>query len=287
MCRFAAYLGPPIRMSELLTEPSQSIIHQSYRAREWREPLNGDGFGVGWYVPHRDEPVVFREVSPAWSSVNLRNFAEALYTDCLLAHVRAATPGLPVHQLNCHPFRWGPLSFMHNGELGGFPVLRRKILQQLSMDSFNWVKGSTDTEHVFAMYLDRFRAFSEVDPEASRLDLMARAMRTTIADIEGLRLEAGLDELSQLNLVVCDGKRIVVSRYVSDPGTPPNTLYVHHGGRYEVDDGVCHMRPAPTPEERAVIVASEPLSEGPGWRAVPVGHLVLVDENRDVHIEAI
>ena len=34
MCRFAMYLGPPIQLSALVTEPSNSIIHQSYDAQE-------------------------------------------------------------------------------------------------------------------------------------------------------------------------------------------------------------------------------------------------------------
>jgi len=47
MCRFAAYLGPEIFISSLVTEPHHSIIHQSYHAKERIEPLNGDGFGIG------------------------------------------------------------------------------------------------------------------------------------------------------------------------------------------------------------------------------------------------
>ena len=49
MCRFAAYHGPPIPLDELLYKPDHSIVHQSTDAREREEPLNGDGWGVGWY----------------------------------------------------------------------------------------------------------------------------------------------------------------------------------------------------------------------------------------------
>ena len=51
MCRFTLYLGPPVRLSTLLIEPSHSLIQQSFHAEERSEPLNGDGFGVGWYAP--------------------------------------------------------------------------------------------------------------------------------------------------------------------------------------------------------------------------------------------
>ena len=48
MCRFTLYLGPPVRLSTLLTEPEHSLILQSFHAAERDEPLNGDGFGIGW-----------------------------------------------------------------------------------------------------------------------------------------------------------------------------------------------------------------------------------------------
>lgn len=50
MCRFTAYLGPGILVSSLVTEPHHSIIHQSYHAKERIEPLNEDGFGIGWLL---------------------------------------------------------------------------------------------------------------------------------------------------------------------------------------------------------------------------------------------
>jgi predicted glutamine amidotransferase len=40
-------------------------------------------------------------------------------------------------------------------------------------------------------------------------------------------------------------------------------------------------------EEGAVIVASEPLSKDPGWKAVPPNYLLSVDEHLSVAIEAI
>ncbi|MBX7125812.1 MAG: hypothetical protein K1X47_08975, partial [Cyclobacteriaceae bacterium] len=66
MCRLLAYRGTPIIMDELLYKPNNSLIHQSFQAREIEEPLNGDGFGVGWYAPEVNyEPVTFVSVNPA------------------------------------------------------------------------------------------------------------------------------------------------------------------------------------------------------------------------------
>ena len=39
MCRLVAYLGEPILAEDLITKPKNSLIHQSYHAREMAEPL--------------------------------------------------------------------------------------------------------------------------------------------------------------------------------------------------------------------------------------------------------
>ena len=63
MCRFVLYLGPELTLDTLITKPSHSLIHQSTHATERREPLNGDGFGLAWYVPSISaEPARFRSI---------------------------------------------------------------------------------------------------------------------------------------------------------------------------------------------------------------------------------
>jgi glutamine amidotransferase len=92
MCRFVLYLGPRARLSSLIVDPGHSLIRQSVHSREREEPLNGDGFGIGWYAKDLSvEPAVFRSITPAWNNRNLQNLARVVASDCVLAHVRAAT----------------------------------------------------------------------------------------------------------------------------------------------------------------------------------------------------
>jgi hypothetical protein len=42
MCRFLAYRGSQLFMADLLTRSANSLILQSYKAKERKEPLNGD-----------------------------------------------------------------------------------------------------------------------------------------------------------------------------------------------------------------------------------------------------
>lgn len=276
------YLGPPIRLSALVTEPSNSIIHQSYDAQEREEPLNGDGFGVAWYVPElREEPAVFKSISPAWNDANLLNLAPVTRSHCLLAHVRAASPGLAVSQVNCHPFVRQRFAFMHNGSVGGFARLRRRLRERLSDRSYDAIEGSTDSEHVLALLSDRWFASDEPD----LLERGALALGETIEQIEQLRLELNIDELSYLNLAITDGCRAIVSRYVSPGAGVGHSLYyargslVVEGGEGRVDDS--------GDEGHAVVVASEPLGDRSRWQAVPDNHMVLIDDERDVSVRGI
>jgi len=212
MCRFVLYLGPDITLDVLITKPQHSIIHQSFHSEEREEPLNGDGFGVAWYVPDlAPEPALFRSVSPAWSNTNLRHLARVTRSGCILVHIRAASPGLPVTQLNCHPFALGPLSFMHNGTIGGFHLIKRAMQQRLSEEAFDHLQGSTDSEHFFVLFFDRYRQSTEADP-AERL---AGAMAASIEEVESMRRAAGTREPSLLNMAVTDGSVAVATRYAS------------------------------------------------------------------------
>jgi ergothioneine biosynthesis protein EgtC len=279
MCRFALYLGPPITLDTLVTKPVNSIIHQSFHSHERTQPLNGDGFGVGWYVPELSpRPAVFRSITPAWNNENLLGLARVTVSGCILAHVRAASPGLSVTETNCHPFSHGRYAFMHNGVVGGFDRVRRALLQSLSDKAFPVVRGTTDSELMFALFLDHHRLLEGHDAA----DRMAVALEATLQQVVEAVARAGISEDSYLNLAVTDGHRAVASRFTTGAPSGAASLYVHNGKQYVCDDdGVCRMV-SPDVGQGAVLVCSEPLSEDAGWERVPPNHLVLVNEDRSV-----
>ncbi len=271
-------------MSSLVTEPVNSIIHQSYSSLEREEPLNGDGFGLAWYPPdHEAEPAVFKDITPAWNNMNLLHLARVITSTCVLAHVRAATPGLPVIQLNCHPFVCGRFAFMHNGRVGGFQRIRRLLMSRLSDRAFNAIAGSTDSEFLFALFLDIYSGV--VDEEGGDGNAaMCRALGETIREVERLKFEAGVPEPSFLNLAVTDGMRAVISRYVSGTEHCANTLYVHAGGTCECSRKKLHLVKTGG-SRKAVITASEPLTEEDDWMEVPPDNMLVISD--DLHIELV
>jgi glutamine amidotransferase len=273
MCRFLIYSGREIVLADLLTRPIHSLIRQSFDSRERSEPLNGDGFGVGWYAPQVEErPCLFTSITPAWSNQNLYHLAEKISTPCVFAHVRAASPGMLVTEANCHPFQFGRYLWMHNGGIAHFPRIKRRLRESLRDELYNWIQGTTDSEHAFAVFLNHL---PDLYGESST-DQLSDAMVETIRQLDAWTEEAGITEPSYYNFAVTNGQDVIATRYVNNDTNDPASLYITSGAKFECREGICRMLPAGQ-QEHAVIIASEPLTNAKeNWLKIPKNHLVIL-----------
>ena len=151
MCRWLAYTGSPVVLTEVLYTPVHSLIDQSLHSRLGAETTNGDGFGIGWYDTG-PVPGVFRSIEPAWNDQNLHELAGHIRSPLFFAHIRAAI-GSAVQQTNCHPFRHGRWLFMHNGFIDGFAKMKRDLVLAIDPSLFPQIMGTTDTEVLFHLTL--------------------------------------------------------------------------------------------------------------------------------------
>ena len=207
MCRWAAYLGEPIFMSEIITSPANSLIQQAQSARESITETNADGFGIAWY-DQRAEPGIYKDVHPAWADANLLSVADQVSSGLFLAHVRAST-GTATSRDNCHPFTNGRMSFMHNGQIGGFNTFRKSADMMIPDDLFARRRGSTDSE---ALFLVAMGFGLEDDPKA--------ALERTVGHFEALSREKGSAPHVRMTAAISDGERLYAVRYASDDKAP-------------------------------------------------------------------
>ena len=274
MCRFMMYQGPPILIDQLLMHTSNSLIEQSKSAKKRRDPVNGDGFGIGWYPTHSDpEPGTFVSVDPAWSSRNLQQISAKVITQHFFAHIRDASEGMQVSQANCHPFQWGRFLWMHNGILAEFTQFKRSLINLLSDRAYHHIKGNTDSEHAFALFLDQIQFNEEATPEQ-----MKQAMLKTLSIIKSLQQAAEVQSVAHINFVVSNGNTSLTTRYASHLEAQPPSLFYTQGKL------ICHqnkwrVKPS-TQENDAVIIASEPLTETKeDWIKVDRHQLLLMHQN--------
>ena len=130
---------------------------------EGNASTNGDGFGLGWYDAQDREPGLYREVRPAWSDENLRHLCRHIRSHLFFAHVRAST-GTPTTRPNCHPFAFGKWLFMHNGQVGDWSLIRRRVEALIPDELYKAASARPNSEAVFLAILG---AGAETDPIAA------------------------------------------------------------------------------------------------------------------------
>lgn len=323
MCRFLVYRGHSGYLADWLIRPSNSLIRQSYRAREMPEPLNGDGFGIGWYAGSGPDPTpcLFTSLTPAWSNRNLRRLATHVRSPMFFAHVRAATGGFGVSEDNCHPFRCGRFLWMHNGRVGSFRRIQRRLRESLRDDLYLRIHGTTDSEHAFHLFLQRLtpyraaiRAELAADPgslaryKRQFVDLLdspraAPAVDPDFADraveilgtFDGDVLERALLETVALLArwsAESGGDESSFSNFaVTDGRTVLVTRWTDDPSEspptlyYSAGMSVADEDGRPTP---AVVLSSEPLDDlHDAWHPIPSNHLLRLDPDWSMRLDPI
>jgi len=305
MCRWVLYYGDRMLLSHLLTQPDNSLLKQTEPGREVYTPgaeteqgftmenwharnhiVNGDGFGLAWYPPffNRTKSVCYKSTNPAWNEANFGQLCDGVKADLVFAHVRAASPGSLISRENCHPFIIGRYTFMHNGGVNSFQKIRRKIRNSVRDDIEAKILGTTDSEHVFALFLNFLPDLeSMVD-----VKVLVEAMRSTLLKLVELTKEVAGGP-SSLNLCLSDGVSVVACRFRNCPNEAPPALYVAHGGDFQPTKTGFHMRPASETSSGladTVLIASEPLSHRiEDWKAIPANHIVSVHGKTDNPVE--
>lgn len=171
---------------------------------------------------------------------------------------------------------------MHNGGVRGFNRIKRALTARLSDRHYLWIRGQTDSEHLFALFLEHYNTTPR-----SGADAMADALQAMFHELAALKAEHGLTNASSLNMVVTNGVEMVASRYTDDSRETPLSLHHTEGSHYVCDDRGCGMRPAPS-DQQAVLIASEPLTrETQHWQDVPANHFVLVDADNRIALRPI
>ena len=248
---------------------------QSYDSRlrlDSRRPVNGDGFGVGFYTEPKlgPEPCIFTSTLPAWNCENLERLASKTSSNLIFAHVRATTEAA-VSENNCHPFQHGALMWMHNGNIGGWRYIKRALADSLADKWYLGVRGGTDSEWAFALFLDLMEKEEGVDPSGPggfEQALLRRVMVRTIAKINEFVRNIPADKRqdepetrSLLNFAVSDGQTVVCTRYVSSKTDEPASLYFSSGTKWHEGRTKGHFKMERHDKGAdIVLVASEPIT---------------------------
>jgi len=254
MCRLFAMSGAPRRVSATfwLLDASDSLAVQSRR-----EP---DGTGLGWF-DQDGTPRVAKQPIAAYEDAAFAREAREVSSQTFIAHIRyASTGGLSTE--NTHPFELDGRLFAHNGVIEGLPSLEAELGDDLRL-----VRGETDSERFFAL----------VTRETARRGGDLAAGLTAAARWVGSELP-----LYALNVVLTTSTEVWALHY---PDTHELYVLERAPGGARGNRHLDHASPAGTVRVRsgeladlpAVVIASEPMDEDPGWRLLASGELLHVD----------
>ncbi len=222
-----------------------------------------DGWGVAAYV-RGALPEVAHGLGPAHLDPEFERVAGLLEARAVVAHVRLASVG-EVDAKNVHPFVYGRWTFCHNGTVANYATTRGALEREVAPRYRKRLKGTTDSERLFGMFLSRL--FSKVKEDAHPpVELVAWALADTMASVAKIT-DRGGQPPSALNFLASDGELMVATRrgrslWMSTEATAGKPL-----------------RDWPTSAQRLheFQVASEELSGADAWLEVPDEGVVGVD----------
>jgi predicted glutamine amidotransferase len=240
----------PLSAEFWLLEAPDSLSKQSRR--------NPDGTGLGTFSAE-GQPVVQKAPISAYSDTAFAREARSERSPTFLAHVRFATTGART-LANTHPFEQDARLFAHNGMLAGLARLDDELGESLDL-----VHGETDSERLFA--------------------LITRETASRDGDVRG-GLLAAVSWVAEhlpvysLNLILTTESELFALRYPEthnlfvldrSPGGQSGREPLQHRSSLGT-----HVRSAEASGRPVVVVASEPMDDDPGWRALRPGELVHV-----------
>jgi predicted glutamine amidotransferase len=253
MCRLFAMSGgrEPVQATFWLLEAPDSLARQSRQ-----EP---DGTGLGSY-DDAGTPTVSKQPLAAFQDEEFARLARSVRSRTFVAHVRYASTGSVAPQ-NTHPFEQRGRLFAHNGVIEDLGALERELGDAMSL-----VAGETDSERFFALITREIERTGEIGE-----GITAAA-----------RWVAGNLPLFAINLVLIDATDLwalryphthdllVLERAAGGAGGHRHLEHASARGSIRVRSGDLASRPA-------VVVATEPMDEDAGWRALASGELLHVD----------
>jgi predicted glutamine amidotransferase len=264
MCRlFALHAGQhDVAVEFWLLDAPVSIARQS--------EFNADGYGMAALTAGRAMMLVRNPVQASEDSA-YRHIARRLEACEMMVHLRYANTG-GTSLLNTHPFSQDGRLFAHNGVVGDLDQIEARLGSNRAM-----VMGDTDSERLFALVTLHIRE-AEGDVRAG----LTAAVREVVAEFE----------LYSINFVLAELGHVWAFRYPEH-----NPLHLHRrqpggpSGNAQLDQasarGDLRLHSDDAAEVPLVVIASERISNEPGWEEIRSGELVHVGPDLQIDRETI
>ena len=274
MCRLYGFMANEETKVECTLVNSQNAMLMQSESDDAERP-HADGWGMAFY--HDELPELERRAKPAFEGLRFGNTAGRIHTEAVIANVGLATAGVP-NELNCHPFAFGKWVFAHYGTITAFDRLESELKQETHPVLQARRLGITDSEQFFYWLLSRLRA-ADIDLSNSpSAYTVAEVVACSVRELAS-RCSENSDLEAKLNIVLTNGQIMVATKWNND------LFMVHRKGVHDCEIcGIPHVHHDESHEYRAIIVASEVISDEP-WTEVPNHSVIAIDKGTIVNIQ--
>eukprot|EP00656_Telonema_subtile_P048103 TRINITY_DN5650_c0_g1_i2.p1 TRINITY_DN5650_c0_g1~~TRINITY_DN5650_c0_g1_i2.p1 ORF type:complete len:227 (+),score=35.56 TRINITY_DN5650_c0_g1_i2:548-1228(+) len=153
--------------------------------------------------------------------------------------------------------------FMHNGGIARWGEIRRRVESTLSDEAYLRIKGSSDTEVAFNIFLDQLPDTCSRQPAAVLQQAMLKMIRVIETATGAWEDEQNPECRSTLNFAVTDGECTIVTRYRTSRDASASLYYAQGTAESMIpaftlpSNRSCHPSAHPA---NSIAIASEPLS---------------------------
>jgi predicted glutamine amidotransferase len=240
------------------------------------------GWGVGFY--QGGEILLKRRPIDDRAEISLADMTRDTRADALIAQVRLATVGAPRTE-NTHPFRYRQWLFANTGTVESFAKLRGRFAESLPQFLQRDVRGETDSELLFHLFLSFLHDAGELDRPQVNAPSAQAALRSTLALVDRLCAEEGAAPTA-LNVLISNPEYLLAAH----AGTP--MAYRDFQGPRDLerllgDGGLGRMRMPDYATSRLVLIGSDFEDDQipAGWTLVPQRAIVTLTRADEPIIE--
>jgi glutamine amidotransferase len=206
MARLVGFIGnrPDLGARALALE-DKSFTVSSAPAPEPSDGPTSVSWGIGFY--QGGEILLKRRPFDERKSLKIAEIVKDVKAEVLVGHVRTATVGT-LRTENTHPFRYRQWLFAETGTVPQFDRLRGRLMESLPQFLARDVRGDTDAELVFHLFLSFLHDANVLDRPDVDASAARNAIRGAISLVDGLCAEQG-EGSARLNMMIACGDYIL------------------------------------------------------------------------------
>lgn len=230
--------------------------------------------GLAWFS---QEAVLQRRFPAESPPATTRDLMDSETSDAVLFHSRPISAHASLEE-NIQPFKFRRWVFAHDGDVRAWSRVRMSAVAALPEHLQRGIRGDTDSEVLFALFLKELRDTGRTDDPRLEPELAAKLLLQTGSVMERLARDAGATEPSGLSMVATNGRMLVAAC-----GGPSPLFYKLLEGQTRCDrcgiDEKTKESDSRVPSHRRVRTVVVTTAPGPenGWLALEQGEALAVD----------